>query len=76
MRDDQPVIFVAINYPLGLFGFATGEAFINSKHTNAGLRDQRAALKRVRDNIDAFGGDPQKVTAIGQSVGALDTGLL
>lgn len=45
MRDDQPVIFVAINDRLGLFGFDTGEAFINSKHTNARLMDQRAALK-------------------------------
>lgn len=44
-RDGQPVIFVGINYRLGIFGFATGEALINSKHTNAGLRDQRAAFE-------------------------------
>lgn len=51
MRDDQPVIFVAIKYRLGLFGFATGEAFINTKHTKAGLRDQRAALECECSNI-------------------------
>ncbi|KAJ5280742.1 alpha/beta-hydrolase [Penicillium angulare] len=74
-RDRQPVLFVGFNYRLGVFGFATGEALINLKHTNAGLRDQRAAFEWVRDNIHAFGGDPQRVTAIGQSVGASDISL-
>ncbi|KAI1114929.1 alpha/beta-hydrolase [Nemania sp. NC0429] len=73
--DGQPIIFVAINYRLGLFGFATGAAMIASKQTNAGLRDQRAALEWVHDNIQHFGGDPHKVTAIGQSVGASDIAL-
>ncbi|KAI0546956.1 lipase [Xylaria curta] len=73
--DGQPFIFVAINYRLGFFGFATSSAMIASKQTNAGLRDQRAALEWVRDNIQYFGGDPQKVTAIGQSVGASDIAL-
>ncbi|KAJ5083912.1 hypothetical protein NUU61_008491, partial [Penicillium alfredii] len=73
--DDQPLIYVAINYRLGLFGFASSEALVKAKHTNAGLRDQRAALDWVRDNIEAFGGDPNRVTAMGQSVGASDIGL-
>ncbi|KAJ6456566.1 lipase [Mycena vitilis] len=73
--DDQPLIFVAINYRLGFFGFATGEAMVKAKQTNAGLRDQRAALEWVRDNIESFGGDPHRVTAIGQSVGASDISL-
>ncbi|RAL02596.1 alpha/beta-hydrolase [Aspergillus ibericus CBS 121593] len=71
----QPLIYVGINYRLGYFGFATSEAMIENKQTNAGLRDQRAALEWVRDNIEAFGGDPNRVTAIGQSVGASDIGL-
>ncbi|PWY80821.1 alpha/beta-hydrolase [Aspergillus sclerotioniger CBS 115572] len=71
----KPLIYVAINYRLGLFGFATSEAMVENKQTNAGLRDQRAALEWVRDNIEAFGGDPDRVTAIGQSVGASDIGL-
>ncbi|KAI2471288.1 alpha/beta-hydrolase [Annulohypoxylon bovei var. microspora] len=73
--DGQPLIFVGINYRLGFFGFATSKALTEAKHTNAGLRDQRAALEWVRDNIENFGGDPQRVTAIGQSVGASDIGL-
>ncbi|KAI0481918.1 lipase [Xylariaceae sp. FL0804] len=70
--DSRPLLFVAINYRLGIFGFATSDLMIEEKQTNAGLRDQRAALEWVRENIDVFGGDPMKVTAIGQSVGAND----
>ncbi|PYH97858.1 alpha/beta-hydrolase [Aspergillus ellipticus CBS 707.79] len=70
-----PLIYVAINYRLGFFGFATSRALIETGQTNAGLRDQRAALEWVRDNIQVFGGDPTRVTAIGQSVGASDIGL-
>nr|AIF75063.1 carboxylesterase [Daldinia eschscholtzii] len=73
--DGQPVIYVGINYRLGIFGFAISKALIEAKHTNAGLRDQRAALEWVRDNIESFGGDPQRVTAVGQSVGASDISL-
>ncbi|ETS78995.1 hypothetical protein PFICI_08848 [Pestalotiopsis fici W106-1] len=73
--DGRPLIFVAINYRLGIFGFATSEALREAKQTNVGLRDQRAALEWVRDNIEIFGGDPEQVTAIGHSVGASDIGL-
>ncbi|KAJ5504748.1 Carboxylesterase type B [Penicillium fimorum] len=73
--DGQPLVYVGINYRLGFFGFATSEALIERKDTNAGLRDQRAALEWVRDNIESFGGDPKRVTVIGQSVGASDIGL-
>ncbi|POS71369.1 hypothetical protein DHEL01_v210237 [Diaporthe helianthi] len=73
--DGQPLIFVAINYRLGFVGFATGQAVIKTGQTNAGLRDQRAALQWLQNNIASFGGDPTRVTAIGQSVGASDIGL-
>ncbi|CAI7579379.1 unnamed protein product [Penicillium crustosum] len=73
--DGLPLVYVGINYRLGLFGFATSEALIERRDTNAGLRDQRAALEWVRDNIELFGGDPNRVTVIGQSVGASDIGL-
>ncbi|KAI9147635.1 alpha/beta-hydrolase [Paramyrothecium foliicola] len=63
----QPVIWVAINYRLGFFGFATNEAIVKANHANMGLR--------IRDNIEYFGGDPRRVTAIGQSVGASDISL-
>ncbi|KAE8140953.1 alpha/beta-hydrolase [Aspergillus pseudotamarii] len=75
IADDQPLIYVAINYRLGFFGFATSKAMVENKQTNAGLRDQRAALEWVRDNIEVFGGDPRRVTVVGQSVGASDIGL-
>ncbi|RAL14231.1 alpha/beta-hydrolase [Aspergillus homomorphus CBS 101889] len=76
----KPLIYVGINYRLGLFGFATSKAMVNTKQTNAGLRDQRAALQWVRDHIEAFGGDSNRgiiylMTAIGQSVGNSDIGL-
>ncbi|KAJ5729941.1 lipase [Penicillium malachiteum] len=57
----KPLIYVGINYRLGLFGFATSKTMIEKKQTNAGLRDQRAALEWIRDNIEAFGGDPNRV---------------
>ncbi|RDW83864.1 uncharacterized protein DSM5745_04190 [Aspergillus mulundensis] len=71
----RPVIYVGINYRLGLFGFATSTTLIERKETNVGLRDQRAGLHWIRDNIEAFGGNPNQVTVIGQSVGAADIGL-
>lgn len=74
-KDGQPLVFVAINYRLGFFGFATGPAMVAAGQTNAGLRDQRAALEWVRDHIASFGGDPARVTAVGQSVGGSDIGL-
>jgi para-nitrobenzyl esterase len=59
------IVVVTVNYRLGVLGFLyLGEA-------NLGLRDQVQALRWVRDEIAAFGGDPGAVTAVGQSGGAL-----
>ncbi len=66
------VVCVTINYRLGLFGFLdTGDG-----HTNVGLRDQLSALTWVRDNIAAFGGDPERVTIGGESAGGMSVGAL
>ncbi len=68
------VVVVTINYRLGVFGFlATPELSRESGHNASGnyaLLDQIAALKWVRGNIAAFGGDPARVTIAGQSAGA------
>jgi carboxylesterase type B len=62
-----PFIFVAMNYRLGLFGWLAGS---NEIDTNVGLLDQRLALRWVQENIHLFGGDPKRVTVMGESAGA------
>lgn len=73
-------IVVAPNYRIGPFGFLAHSALTledpNYRSSgNYGLADQRAALRWVRDNIRAFGGDPDNVTLAGTSAGAVSTGL-
>ncbi|KAI5787321.1 carboxylesterase family protein-like protein, partial [Geopyxis carbonaria] len=64
------LIVVAMNYRLGAFGFLSGRALRGAGGTsNAGLLDQRAALAWVQTHIGAFGGDPARVTIIGESAG-------
>ncbi|TVY14867.1 Carboxylesterase patB [Lachnellula arida] len=64
---DDGVIFVELNYRLGVFGWLTGN---NDITANAGLLDQRLALEWVHNNIYKFGGDPNRVTVMGESAGA------
>lgn len=64
------MVFVEINYRLGMFGFPPkGPADLNVD-PNAGYFDQRLALQWVQQNIQAFGGNPQQVTVMGESAGA------
>ncbi|MFI6856882.1 carboxylesterase/lipase family protein [Streptomyces sp. NPDC050416] len=63
---DGDVVVVSLNYRVGMEGFA----FIEGAPANRGLLDQVAALEWVRDNIEAFGGDPGQVTVFGESAGA------
>jgi len=64
------IIFVAMNYRLGAYGFLSGTTMENEGLPNAGLWDQRAAFQWVQDYISLLGGDPTQVTAMGESAGA------
>ena len=72
---EKGVICVNMGYRLGVFGFLSNEqlAAEDPDHTtgNYGLLDQIKALEWVRDNIAAFGGDPDNVTLAGESAGSV-----
>lgn len=69
------VVAVTVNYRLGVFGFmAHPELTKESPHKASGnyaLLDQAAALRWVRRNVEAFGGDPRRVTIAGESAGSV-----
>jgi para-nitrobenzyl esterase len=65
-------VVVSVNYRLGLFGFFAHPALDAEQHDlgDYGMMDQQLALRWVRRNIAAFGGDPDNVTIFGESAGA------
>lgn len=78
---DKGVVFVNYNYRTGSLGWLASaelneERFLENGHNssgNYGMLDQFAALQWIRDNIDAFGGDPDRITVMGQSAGSAAT---
>lgn len=71
--ENGDIIYVSINYRLGALGYTDFTRYSTPERpieSNLGLRDQVAALQWVRDNIAAFGGDPNNVTVFGESAGA------
>lgn len=72
---ERGLVAVSINYRLGLFGFLAHPALnvetADGVSGNYGLLDQIEALRWIRRNIAAFGGDPDNVTIAGESAGAL-----
>lgn len=59
------IVFVSANYRLGVEGFSV----LDGVPRNLGLRDAAAALRWVSDEIRAFGGDPARITLMGESAG-------
>ena len=76
----QGVVYVSIAYRVGVMGFmAHPELTAESEQSasgNWGLLDQIAGLEWVRDNIAAFGGDPERVTIFGESAGGIAVSIL
>lgn len=71
------VILVAMNYRLGPFGFCAHPDLTDENGVcgNYGLFDQYTAIKWVKDNIKGFGGNPEKITLLGQSAGAMSVDI-
>ncbi|KAK9427572.1 Alpha/Beta hydrolase protein [Lipomyces doorenjongii] len=63
------VIVVTFNYRVGPYGFLASEELQEEGNLNIGIHDQRAAIRWVQRHISQFGGDPDKVTLFGTSVG-------
>ena len=71
-------IFVSINYRLNVFGFMNF-ANVDSDYFDTGylgIKDQIAALEWIKENISAFGGNPDNITIFGESAGAISCMLL
>ncbi|MCX5335611.1 carboxylesterase/lipase family protein [Streptomyces sp. NBC_00140] len=66
LSSEGGIVVVTLNYRVGIEGFLR----IEGAPANRGLLDQVAALEWVRENIGAFGGDPEQVTVFGESAGA------
>ena len=77
---ERNVVFVSINYRLGVLGWLAHPELIEESpgglSGNYGLMDQIAALRWVHDTIARFGGDPANVTLFGESAGSQDVALL
>ncbi|MFQ3325043.1 MAG: para-nitrobenzyl esterase [Pseudomonadales bacterium] len=78
LAGDQNIIYVGLNYRLGVLGWFSHDAIRDTSiepldaSGNYGLLDMIAALQWVQDNIEAFGGDPDNVTIFGESAGGRD----
>ncbi len=73
------VVVVKLNYRLGAFGYLQLADLCGGRADatpNAGVLDQIAALRWVRENVEAFGGDPDAVTVFGGSAGGMSVGTL
>jgi carboxylesterase type B len=65
------LVIASVNYRLGVLGFLATHELAG----NYGILDQQLAMRWVRENAAAFGGDPRRITLAGQSAGAMSVGL-
>lgn len=75
----EQVVLITVEYRLGVFGFLDMSSLLGSSYAgsaNNGTRDVIQALQWIHENIEAFGGDPDRVTIGGESAGAKMTDLL
>lgn len=70
---EQDIVLVTINYRLDVLGFLCLDTI--DVPGNAGMKDQVAALRWVKNNIEHFGGDPRNITVFGESAGGASTSL-
>ena len=72
------IVFVTIEYRLGMFGFTDFEGIPGSEEdtANNAIKDQLAALRWIKENIAGFGGSPDNITVFGESAGGISTALL
>lgn len=71
VRDSDDLIIVTLNYRLNIFGQPNAPQLVHPTNSqNFGLLDQKAAIEWVKDNIAAFGGNPNRISIFGQSAGA------
>ncbi|ETN61216.1 esterase B1 [Anopheles darlingi] len=66
---EKDIVLVTLNYRVGALGFLCCQSPDAGVPGNAGLKDQRMALRWVRDNVARFGGDPTSITLFGHSAG-------
>ncbi|KAG8732275.1 hypothetical protein FRC11_014728 [Ceratobasidium sp. 423] len=71
----KPIIYITINYRLGIYGFPPGQAAYDAGGRNLAFMDQRLALEWIHKNVGYFGGNPNKVTIFGTSAGAISAGV-
>ena len=72
LADEEDVVVVSPNYRVSIFGFSGAP----NQTQNVGLLDQRLALEWTRDNVEAFGGDPNRIIVFGQSAGSMTADLI
>jgi para-nitrobenzyl esterase len=75
----EGIVFVSVAYRLGTFGFVEWGDILGREYADSGdngILDQLQAIRWLRENVAAFGGDPRRITVAGQSAGAKDVAAL